>query len=656
MTEAEVKKLREELNRHTYLYYVKDEPEISDREYDKLYRKLVELEEADPSSVTPDSPTQRVGHPIPDTFKPVQHQKKMLSLDNAFNEAELIAFDQRVKRALGHNDVEYVCELKMDGASIVLTYENGVLTKGATRGNGDVGENVTANVRTINTIPLKTIGKPPEMLEVAGEVYMSKQVFEELNDAGFNFANPRNAAAGAVRQKNPKKTAERKLSMLAFSVNFNSENGFTSQEDVLEWLKAQGFNVNDKFRLCHGIEEVIEFCHEWNQKRDELPYEIDGVVVKVNDRSDQDALGCTSHAPRWAIAYKFPPEEKETVLVDIIVQVGRMGALTPVAVMEPIKVAGSTITHATLHNQDEIDRKDVRIGDTVIIRKAGDVIPEIVGPVLKKRPKDSKPYKLPETCPGCGELAVREPGEAVLRCENPNCEAQKFGQLLHGGKKDALDIDGMGPSTVQDLIARGKAEDIGDIFLLTNEDFVGDVGAKVTCNLMNAIDNARNRPVWRLLYALGIRNVGRSASKAIIAEYGSIDAVAKLQVEDITSIEGLGRTIAESCVEWFSKPENLEIVEKLRRGGAKMEEDVVEAPPDSLLAGKSVVLTGGLSSMTRNEAGEYIFKMGGRTGSSVSKKTDIVIVGDKPGSKYDKAVSLGIEIWDEGKFLQAIGK
>lgn len=660
----EARRLREELNNHIYRYYVLDSPVVSDAEYDVMYRKLLDLEEQHPELITPDSPTQRVGPPPAAGFKPVKHRGRMMSLDNAFTLEELKAFEERVHRLLSAAAlVEYVCELKMDGIAVALTYEKGLLAKGATRGDGEVGEDITPNLRTVPALPLRLMAdESPEVIEVVGEVYMPESSFLHLNEERLEkgeppFANPRNAAAGSLRQLDPAITARRNLSMVTFAIGSSTGQVPQNQWDLLAYLRKLGFRLGEHNVKVSSMDEVFAFCEEWQGKRNELSYEIDGVVVKVNSLGQQLELGYTSKSPRWAIAFKFPPEEKTTTVVDIMVGVGRTGALTPVAVLEPVFVAGSTITHATLHNEDDVRRKDVRIGDRVIVRKAGDVIPEIVGVVKDVRTGAEKIWKMPERCPVCHSLAEREEGEAVTRCTNVACPAQTFERILHFAGRGAMDIDGMGSVTVYQMLDKGFIKDVADVFFLTRE-HTGELPGykeKSIDNLMAAIVAARDRPLWRLVYGLGIRHVGSHVARVVTERFRSIDSLIDATEEDFVAIEGIGPRIAESIAFFFDQKENLQVIDKLRRGGVRMADEARAAPAEGPLSGKAFVLTGGLDDFTREHASEIIEGLGGRVSGSVSKKTDYVLAGADPGSKLQKALDLGVEVIDEAEFKRMTG-
>ncbi|HEY5527487.1 MAG TPA: NAD-dependent DNA ligase LigA [Candidatus Anoxymicrobiaceae bacterium] len=660
----EARRLREELNNHIYRYYVLDSPVVSDAEYDVMYRKLLDLEEQHPELITPDSPTQRVGPPPAAGFKPVKHRGRMMSLDNAFTLEELKAFEERVHRLLSAAAlVEYVCELKLDGIAVALTYEKGLLAKGATRGDGEVGEDITPNLRTVPALPLRLMAdESPEVIEVVGEVYLPESSFLHLNEERLEkgeppFANPRNAAAGSLRQLDPAITARRNLSMVTFAIGSSTGQVPQNQWDLLAYLRKLGFRLGEHNVKVSSMDEVFAFCEEWQGKRNELSYEIDGVVVKVNSLGQQLELGYTSKSPRWAIAFKFPPEEKTTTVVDIMVGVGRTGALTPVAVLEPVFVAGSTITHATLHNEDDVRRKDVRIGDRVIVRKAGDVIPEIVGVVKDVRTGAEKIWKMPERCPVCHSLAEREEGEAVTRCTNVACPAQTFERILHFAGRGAMDIDGMGSVTVYQMLDKGFIKDVADIFFLTRE-HTGELPGykeKSIDNLMAAIVAARDRPLWRLVYGLGIRHVGSHVARVVTERFRSIDSLIDATEEDFVAIEGIGPRIAESIAFFFDQKENLQVIDKLRRGGVRMADEARAAPAEGPLSGKAFVLTGGLDDFTREHASEIIEGLGGRVSGSVSKKTDYVLAGADPGSKLQKALDLGVEVIDEAEFKRMTG-
>ena len=661
---AEAERLRKEINNHIYRYSVLDSPVVSDAEYDVMYRKLLDLEEQHPELITPDSPTQRVGPPPAAGFKPVKHRGRMMSLDNAFTLEELKAFEERVHRLLSAAAlVEYVCELKLDGIAVALTYEKGLLAKGATRGDGEVGEDITPNLRTVPAIPLRLMAdESPEVIEVVGEVYLPESSFLHLNEERLEkgeppFANPRNAAAGSLRQLDPAITARRNLSMVTFAIGSSTGQVPQNQWDLLAYLRKLGFRLGEHNVKVSSMDEVFAFCEEWQGKRNELSYEIDGVVVKVNSLGQQLELGYTSKSPRWAIAFKFPPEEKTTTVVDIMVGVGRTGALTPVAVLEPVFVAGSTITHATLHNEDDVRRKDVRIGDRVIVRKAGDVIPEIVGVVKDVRTGAEKIWKMPERCPVCHSLAEREEGEAVTRCTNVACPAQTFERILHFAGRGAMDIDGMGSVTVYQMLDKGFIKDVADIFFLTRE-HTGELPGykeKSIDNLMAAIVAARDRPLWRLVYGLGIRHVGSHVARVVTERFRSIDSLIDATEEDFVAIEGIGPRIAESIAFFFDQKENLQVIDKLRRGGVRMADEARAAPAEGPLSGKAFVLTGGLDDFTREHASEIIEGLGGRVSGSVSKKTDYVLAGADPGSKLQKALDLGVEVIDEAEFKRMTG-
>jgi len=662
---AEAGRLRDLLNLHIYRYYVLDSPLVSDAEYDELYRKLLQIEDSHPELVTGDSPTQRVGPPPAAGFTPVRHRGRMMSLDNAFSHEELAAFDERVHKGLGAGaEVAYVCELKMDGIAVALTYQDGILTKGATRGDGEVGEDITANLRTVPVIPLKLMSEnAPAQMEVIGEVYMPEASFLHLNEERLDkgeppFANPRNAAAGSLRQLDPAVTARRNLSMVTFGVAYSSEPGPARHWEVLLQLARLGFRLGEHSVTARDIDEAAAFCAEWQDKRRTLPYEIDGVVVKVDSLDQQQTLGATSKSPRWAIAYKFPPEEKTTTVADIMVSVGRTGAITPVAVLEPVLVAGSTITHATLHNADEVARKDVRVGDRVIVRKAGDVIPEIVGVVADARPQGARPWKMPAKCPACHSRVERQEGEVVTRCTNIACPAQTFERIIHFAGRGAMDIDGLGSVTVMQLLEKEFIKHVGDIFSLQREQIAQLPGYKEKSidNLMCAIDAARDRPLWRLVYGLGIRHVGSYVARVIAGRFPSIEALAAMTVDELEAVEDVGPRIAESVVYFFGVEENGRVLQKLRSGGVRIEDrPKAAAAPALRLDGKTFVLTGALADFTREEASEIIESLGGRVSGSVSGKTDYVLAGADPGSKLDKARDLGVQVIDEKQFKRMAG-
>ncbi|NTW28299.1 MAG: NAD-dependent DNA ligase LigA [Coriobacteriia bacterium] len=676
--------LRLEIERNAHLYYALDSPAVSDAVYDSLVRELEAIEAAYPELVTPESPTQRIGAAPSEQFAPVAHASRMYSLDNAMDLGELDAWLARVREALGERRCTYVCELKIDGSSLALTYEDGLLVRAATRGDGRVGEDITVNIRTVRDVPLRLREgvAAPASLEVRGEVYMPRASFERLNaeqdEAGLPpFANPRNAAAGSVRQKDPGVTASRDLATFLYASADPRALGVASQGEVLAWLRAAGFRVNPDVTVCADATEVRAFCEAALEKRDALPYEIDGVVVKVDQIALQEELGYTSKAPRWAIAFKFPPEEKTTVLRDIRVQVGRTGVLTPLAEFDPVTVAGSTIARATLHNEDELHRKDLRVGDTIVVRKAGDVIPEVVGPVLGMRSASAAEWRMPEVCPSCRAAVWREPGEVAVRCTNVACPAQRLERLGHWAGRGAADIDGMGAEIITRLAETGLLSDVADFYALTQEQLAGLdmgrtrvdgtailLGETVAAKLMLSIDASRTRPLARLLFGLGIRHAGATVGEALSAAFGSIDAIreaaeaplpaggevsaaAALAADPLASVDGIGPKIAASIRAFFANPDNIEVLDRLRAGGVRLAEERREPKAPQTLAGMTFVLTGALSRLTRDQAGETLKALGAKVSGSVSKKTSFVIAGEDAGSKYDRALELGVPVLAE---------
>lgn len=680
-TRARVRALRKEIEHHTYLYYAKDAPEISDAAFDSLMRELRELEQAHPELIDPTSPTQRVGGYVGEQFSPVRHAVRMYSLDNAMGLEELDEWLARTVEAIGH-PVPFCCELKIDGSSIALTYEAGVLTKAATRGDGTTGEDVTVNMRTVRDIPLRLrdagiegLVDPDASIEVRGEVYMPKRSFESLNAAAAaqgrqGFANPRNAAAGSLRQKDPTVTQGRDLSTFLYAIADDAPVRAESQWDLLKWLGDCGFHVNPDVKRCDTPEEVHRFCEEVADRRDSLPYGIDGVVVKVDSFAIQREMGFTARAPRWAIAYKFPPEEKTTVLRDISVQVGRTGAITPVAELDPVRVDGSVVARATLHNLDEVHRKDVRVGDTIIVRKAGDVIPEVLAPVLSLRPEGAIPWEMPAMCPSCGSPLVREDGEAAFRCVSIDCPAQATERLIHWASRGAMDIDGMGEEIVARLVESGRLTDVADYYNLSEYDLAtletgrtnkeGEpvhLGSTIAAKLVASIEASKARPFGRVLFGLGIRHVGKTTGAQIAVAYPSMDALMQASEEDLAAIDGVGGIIAKSIRAFLETPDNREVIHRLGVLGVRME-DVRTEGEDVLqtLAGITFVLTGSLveSGMTRDEAGSRLKAMGAKVSGSVSKKTGYVIAGEAAGSKYDKAVALGVPVLSEADLLRLL--
>jgi DNA ligase (NAD+) len=661
-----VEELRADLNHHSYRYHVLDDPEISDAEYDELMRELRALEERFPELVTEDSPTQRVGGaPATDLFAPVEHRTPMLSLDNAFSLEELEAWATRVERDAG-TGVRYSCEQKIDGVAVALTYEKGVLTKGATRGDGRVGEDITPNVRTVKTIPRKLeVRDPPAYLEVRGEVYLPVKAFEKLNEqlleAGQRaFANPRNSAAGSLRQKDPKVSASRPLSLWVHSFGYAEGVRFDSHSGFLAWCRDAGLPVQPTAEVEDDLRGVERYLERWNKDRHTVDWEIDGTVIKVDQRQLQEELGATSHAPRWALAYKFPPEERTTRLRSIEVHTGRTGVVTPFARLEPVFVSGVTVTTATLHNEDEVKRKDVREGDTVIVRRAGDVIPEVVGPVLSKRKRGARRWRFPTTCDSCGTELVRREGEAYWRCPNKRgCPSQNVEWLFAFASRGAMDIEGLGYKTGFLLMDLGWVKDPGDVYSLTAEQLAQLPGFKEKriSNLLEAIEGSKDRPIWRLLVGLNIPHVGSTIAQLLARAFGSIDAIAAASEEDIDDVEGIGPEIASSVHAWFHDKDNRKLLEKLRRAGVRMQDDAPAEPEgEQTLAGETIVLTGGLESMSRDEAAAAAEAAGAKVASSVSKKTSFVVVGENAGSKAAKAEELGIEMIDEAEFRKRLGR
>ena len=658
VAERRLQQLRDAIDYHAYRYYALDDPEIADAEYDALVGELIELEAQFPELVTPDSPTQRVGAAPSDQFAEVRHPSPMMSLDNCFSLEELLAWGKRVERLIG--TVEgFVVELKMDGVAVNLIYQDGVFVRGATRGDGRVGEDITANLKTIPSVPLKLRGNAPSLLEVRGEVYMRTDDFEKLNEAlgeqGLRtFANPRNAAAGSLRQKDPRMTAERKLSLVSHGVGHVEGVRLRSHWEALQTMRALGIRINEHNKQVSNLDEVYEFCTFWEQHRHDVPYEIDGIVVKVDAFGQQEELGHTSKAPRWAIAYKFPPEERTTRLNDIRVHIGRTGAATPYAVLEPVFVGGVTVSTATLHNEDEVRRKDVRIGDTVIVRRAGDVIPEVVGPVVSKRSGDERAFEMPAKCPSCGSDIVRPEGEVVARCTGLDCPSQRLERISHFAGRGAMDIEGLGYQTISALIEKGWLKDVSDIYYVKPEQLaeLDGFAEKSIDNLMNAIEASKTRPLGNFLVALGILHVGATAAHQLAAEVGSLDRLIEMSEEELQALEGIGPVIARSIATFFAQHRNLEIIERMRAAGVNPQAPAKKT--GGRLQGKTFVLTGGLESFTREQATDAIEQLGGKVVSSVSKTTDYVVVGENPGSKLDKAKKLGTQTLDEEAFKKLL--
>ncbi|MEN3202187.1 MAG: NAD-dependent DNA ligase LigA [Atribacterota bacterium] len=662
---VEIERLREIIRYHDYRYYVLNSPEISDEEYDALMRKLQELETLFPDLVTPDSPTQRVGGKPQEGFATFVHARPMLSLNNAFTKEEMRDFDRRVKRMLGVEEVEYVVELKIDGLAVNLRYENGVFVRGATRGDGVTGEDVTANLRTIRSIPLRLQGKRiPAILEVQGEVFMHRSDFERLNEERSKrgeplFANTRNAAAGSLRQLDPNVTASRRLDIFVYGA-FLIESAFypTTHWELLELLRELGFKVNQHARLAKDIDEVIAVHDEWEEKRKTLDYDIDGLVVKVNDLTFQELLGATSKSPRWAIAYKFEPTRAVTRVLGIEVNVGRTGTLTPVAVLEPVEVGGVVVKRATLHNEDEVRRKDVRIGDWVIVGRAGEVIPEVVRVLKERRDGSERVFEMPTHCPVCHSPVVREEGEVAIRCINASCPAQIKERLRHWASRDAMDIEGLGEKLIEQLVDRGYVRSIPDLYRLTKTKLLEleRMGDKSSENLLQAIERSKKRPLARFLYALGIRYVGEFVAQLLAEHFGSLQRLMEASSEDLLAIEGIGPKVAEAVWQFFRNPENRTMLEELKALGVIPEEERVGAlSSENILQGKTFVFTGTLSRFSRKEAEELVRQKGGKVASAVSRKVDYLVVGENPGGKLDEARQKNVQILTEEEFYRMIG-
>lgn len=658
----EIERLREEINYHNYRYYVLDSPVIPDAEYDRLMRRLEELEARFPHLVTPDSPTQRVGAEPLKEFGTVRHTIPMLSLNNAFEVKEVMEFDERIKRLLNtRGEIEYVVEPKIDGLAVELIYERGILTKGATRGDGYTGEDVTQNLRTIKSIPLKLIKSPPEYMEVRGEVFIPLDSFERLNQERERkgepiFANPRNAASGSLRQLDPRITATRPLDIFCYGVGSVRGKEFRTHMETLEYIKDRGLKVNPLVKVCTGIKEVLRYHEEIEERREEFNYEMDGIVIKVNSLAFQERLGVLTRSPRWALAYKFAPKQEMTRIKNIEVGVGRTGALTPVAVLEPVEVGGVTIERATLHNQDEIDRKDIRIGDTVIVQRAGDVIPEVVGVVKERRPKDAKPYRLPERCPVC-RSRVERTGAIHFCTGGLMCPAQLKETIRHFVNKRAMDIEGLGNQHIEQFVDEGLIRDVADIYHLKEKKerilSLERWAKKSVENLLNAIDRKRHPTLERLVYALGIRGVGEHMARVLADEFKSLDALMSAEEEDLLRIHEVGPETARNIVEFFREPHNKRVIEKLRKVITFPEK---KGAVGGKLRGKTFLFTGELSSFTREEARRLVESEGGRTASSASRRVDYVVVGENPGSKYQRAMELGLRIISEDGFKRLIEK
>lgn len=649
--------LRELINRYNYLYYVTDNPEVPDAEYDRLFRELQQLEADYPELLTADSPTQRVGGQALDKFDEVEHAIPMLSLDNVFDADELQAFDKRVRDWLNTDQTQvYAAEPKLDGLAISIRYEKGVLVQAATRGDGRVGEDVTANVRTINSVPLRLQGDAiPDVIEIRGEIFMPKAGFDALNKSQLEqnkkpFVNPRNAAAGSLRQLDSKITASRPLEMYCYGVGYiEGAERPASHTEAMKMLAEWGCRISPELEHLNGIDACLDYIQQLGERRDSLPYDIDGVVLKVNDTTLQERLGFVSRAPRWAIAYKFPAQEEMTSVEDIEIQVGRTGALTPVARLKPVFVGGVTVSNATLHNEDEIRRKDVRIGDTVIVRRAGDVIPEVVKVITSKRPENTFEFVMPTQCPVCDSDVEREPGEAVARCSGGLfCPAQRKEAIKHFASRKALDVDGLGDKLVEQLVDAGLIDDVADLFSLTVEQIANleRMGQKSAENLVEALHAAKQTRFARFLYALGIREVGEATARALSMHFKTLDALMQADAEALIEIEDVGPVVAHHIVTFFQQSHNLEVIERLLEAGIEWPEEEQQAP-DSELAGKTIVLTGTLENMSRNEAKEKLLALGAKVAGSVSKKTDYVVAGSDAGSKLTKAQSLGVPVVDE---------
>ena len=648
----EMKQLRETLNAHGYRYYVLDDPQISDYEYDHMLRRLEDLEREHPEEITPDSPTQRVGGPTLSEFAPVEHPVPLESLQDVFNGGEVEEFLERVAGTFP--DAEYSVEPKVDGLSVALEYRDGVFVRGATRGDGRVGEDVTENLRTIRSIPMTLPEKLPRLI-VRGEVYMARSVFEEINarrelEGKPLMANPRNAAAGSLRQLDPKVAAQRRLDIAVFNLQLAEGRTFASHTETLDYLKDQHFKVISGRRL-RRLPEILEEIERLNDTRMERPFDMDGAVIKLNSLADREVLGSTAKCPKWAIAYKYPPEKKPAKVLDIVVQVGRTGVLTPKAVLSPVRLAGTTVTNATLHNQDYITQKDIRIGDTVIVQKAGEIIPEVVEVVPGERPETAQPYFLPDTCPVCGAPVTRDPDGAAVRCTGAECPAQPLRNLTHFASRNAMDIDGLGPAVMNQLIESGLVKTAADLYGLRAEEIarLDRMGAKSAQNAVEAIAKSRENDLWRLLFALGIRQVGEKAAKVLAARFGSFDALANASEEELTAIDDVGPITARYLREWLESPQSKDLIARLKVAGVNMESRT--KPVDSRFAGQTFVLTGALTHFTRDEAAEMIEQRGGKAAGSVSKKTTCVVAGENAGSKLKKAQELQIPVLTEEEFL-----
>ncbi|AVX06475.1 DNA ligase [Priestia megaterium] len=661
---SRVQELRDLLNQYGYEYYVLDQPSVPDAEYDKLMNELIEIEESFPELKTADSPTQRIGGQVLDAFEKVQHQTSMLSLGNAFNEEDLRDFDRRVRQAVG-DEFSYVCELKIDGLAVSLRYEDGYLVLGATRGDGTTGENITENLKTIRSIPLRI--KEPLSMEVRGEAFMPRKSFEALNEAKMKrdevpFANPRNAAAGSLRQLDPKIAAKRNLDIFVYAMTDTGELEIDSHSESLNLLDELGFKTNRERQTCETIDDVIAYIESWQTQRPELSYDIDGIVVKVDSFDQQAELGTTAKSPRWAIAYKFPAEEVVTKLVNIELTVGRTGVITPTAILEPVQVAGTTVQRASLHNEDLIREKDIRIGDYVVVKKAGDIIPEVVNVIEEKRTGEEQEFTMPTHCPECESELVRLEGEVALRCINPSCPAQIREGLIHFVSRNAMNIDGLGEKVISQLFREQLIKDVADIYTLTKQQLIEleRMGEKSADNLIVAIEASKENSLERLLFGLGIRHVGAKAAKTLAQHFETIDKLTKATYDELVAINEIGAKMADAIVAYFTQEEVQELIHELKEYGVNL---TYKGPKlvsvenvDSVFAGKTVVLTGKLEQLSRNEAKAQIEALGGKVTGSVSKKTDLVVAGEEAGSKLTKANELEIEVWDEARLLTELNK